>query len=267
MSGELTKARQLLSQVRGQLRQGKVMPAAQALQSALVIALKNPLMRAEREEFERLFADAAYHLDSDPELRKLFPLKIAYQPGGERELLDITRELVAAVNNSAVTEAQEQLARLEARMKAGVLRGQQHLDVQEFSEADAVFRALVAEFHDDPNLRGDIGDRLLRAGRYEEAFEYLSQALDMNPQSVFLYNRIGIALRKLGRFEAAEKYYLKAVQNVGHDPNLFFNLGRLYVDWKRWDKVAKSAAVALKLKPDFDEARKMLEFAEKQLAR
>lgn len=265
MSGELTKARQLLTQIRGLLRQGKVMPAAQSFQSALVIVLKSPLMRSEREEFERMLADAAHHLNNDPELRKVFPLKIEYQPGSEKELLDIIRELVTAVNNAAVTEAQAHLSALEARKTADLERGQAHLDAQEYEAAAGVFRQLTHEFKDDPQLRGDIGERFLRAGRYEEAFDYLAQALDLSPESIHLYNRIGIALRRLGRFETAEKYYLRAFQYAGHDPNLLFNIGRLYVDWGRWDKVAKAAAAALRLNPAFDEARKMLEFAERKL--
>jgi tetratricopeptide (TPR) repeat protein len=267
MSAELTRARQQLSQIRGYLRQGKVMPAAQAFQSALVIVLKSPLMRAEREEFERMFADAAHHLNNDAGLRALFPLKIEYLPGSEKELLDIIRELVTAVNNAAVTEAQEQLAALDARKAAGLEQGQAHLDAQEFDAAAAVFRQLSHEFKDDPQLRGEIGERFLKAGRYEEAFDYLAQALDLSPESIHLYNRIGIALRRLGRFETGEKYYLRALQYAGHDPNLLFNLGRLYVDGQRWDKVAKAAAAALRVNPAFDEARKMLEFAERKLQR
>jgi hypothetical protein len=39
------------------------------------------------------------------------------------------------------------------------------------------------------------------------------------------------------------------------------------VDWGKWDKVAKAASAALQLKPDFDEARKMLEFATRQMGK
>lgn len=265
MSNDLTKARQLLTQVRTLLRQGKVMPAAQSFHEALVLVLKNPLMKAEREEFERMLADASAYLDNDPELRKVFPLKIDYKPGAERQVLDTVRELVKAVNEAAVNEAQEHLKLLAARKAAELERGQKLLDDKDYDAANGVFRQLVVEFSDDPALKGDIGERFLKAGRYEEAFDYLSQALDQSPESVHLYNRIGMALRKLGKFEVAEKYYFKAAQYTGRDPNLFFNIGRLYVDWRKWDKVAKAASAALQLKPDFDEARKMLEFATRQM--
>lgn len=265
MSNELTKARQHLTQVRGLLRRGKIMPAAQAFHDALLLVLKNPLLKGERDEFERMLTDAAAHLANDPELRKVFPLKIDYRPGEERQVLDTVRELVKTLNEAAVDEAQEHMKLLEARKTAALERGQSLLDAGDYDAASGVFRQLVSEFSDDPALKGDIGERFLKAGRYEEAFEYLAQALEQSPESVHLYNRIGIALRKMGKFEVAEKYYFKAARYTGRDPNLFFNIGRLYVDWRKWNKVAKAASAALQLKPDFDEARKMLEFATRQL--
>ncbi|MFV0423175.1 tetratricopeptide repeat protein [Oleidesulfovibrio sp.] len=264
MSAQLTTARKQLSQIRSLLRQGKVMPAAQAYHSALVAVLKNPLMKSEKEEFERLLEDAAHHMNNDAELRKVFPLTISYKPGNEREVLDVVASLLKALEEAAVAEAQEQLKMLEVRKTEELERGQRMLDGHQYEDAQAHFRALVSQFNDDPQLKGEIGDRFLKAGRYEEAFEYLAQALDESPESVHLYNRIGIALRKLGKFEVAEKYYFKASKYTGNDPHLFFNLGRLYVDWGKWDRVAKAAGMALKLKPDFTEAEKMLKFALKK---
>ena len=40
-------------------------------------------------------------------------------------------------------------------------------------------------------------------------------------------------------------------------------MGRLYVDWKKWDKAVKAAQGALQLDPDFAEARKLMAYAEK----
>ena len=83
--------------------------------------------------------------------------------------------------------------------------------------------------------------------------------------SIQVYNRIGIALRKLGRFEAAERYYRKAIEWKDDDPNIFFNLGRLYVEWKQWRKAVKAAKIVLRLNPDFEPAQKLQAFAEKKL--
>jgi tetratricopeptide (TPR) repeat protein len=267
MSAELTRARQQLNQIRSLLKQGKYQPAAQAYHDALLTFLKNPLMKAEKEEFQRLLEDNAHHLNNDKELRKVFPLMIQYAPGKERDILDIIKELLQELMNSAASEAQLIMSMMDKRKQDELERGQKLLDARQYTEASAVFKALVTEFSNDPELKGNIGDRFIKAGRYEEAYEYLAAAIDESPESIHFYNRIGIALRKLGKFDVAEKYFARAVKFAGRDPHLFFNLGRLYVDWKRWDKCAKAACMAIKLSPDFEEAKKMLLFANKKMGK
>ncbi|GFM38610.1 tetratricopeptide repeat protein [Desulfovibrio psychrotolerans] len=267
MSAQLTKARQQLNQIRTLLKQGKYQPAAQAYHDALLTFLKNPLMKAEKEEFQRLLEDNAHNLNNDKELRKVFPLMIQYEPGKEREVLEILKELLQELMNAAASEAQLMMSMMEQRRQAELERGQKLLDERQYDQANAVFKTLVNEFSKDPELKADIGDRFIKAGRYEEAYEYLAAAIDESPESIHFYNRIGIALRKLGKFDVAEKYFARAVKFAGRDPHLFFNLGRLYVDWQRWDKCAKAASMALKLNPDFEEARKMLTFATKRIGK
>lgn len=266
MSASLIKARSKLNSIRTHLKQGKYHPAAQAYHDALITFLKEPLMKAEKEEFQRLLADNAHHLNNDKELRKVFPLTIEYAPGGEREVLDVIKEMLEVLLKETTNDAQLLMSALEDRKKKELARGQKALDNQDFDQASEIFKHLVKDFSDDPELKADIGDRLIRAGRYEEAYEYLAAAIDESPESIHFYNRIGIALRKMGKFDVAEKYFSRAVKFAGRDPHLFFNLGRLYVDWKKWDKCAKAANVAIKLNPNFTEAQKMLTFAKKKLA-
>ena len=91
MSNELTKARQQLAQIRTYLRTGKPLPAIQALHSTLLIVLKNPLMKSEKDEFAHLLEDAIYSIMADPTVKKLHPANIVYTAGNERQLLDEVR--------------------------------------------------------------------------------------------------------------------------------------------------------------------------------
>ena len=226
---------------------------------------RNPLMKQEREEFERLIEEAVYNLDGNAEFRKQVPLKLEYKPGNEKDLLMVLQECLNSLQNTAVAEAKIQLEELEKKKKSGLEKGQVQLDNNETDDARETFRALVAEFSDDPDLKADIGDRFLKAGLYEDAFAYLSEALKDKPESLYLYNRIAISLRKLQKFETAEQYYMKALEHIKEDPHLCFNIGRLYVDWKKWDKVVEWATKAVNFDPAFEEAQKMLRFAQKKL--
>lgn len=264
MSSDLTKARQQLNSIRGYLRQGKPQPAVQALHSTILTILKTPLMKAERDEFERLLEDGIYLVTADPQVKQIFPLQVNYVPGKERELLEDLKGLLEAFDCTIRDEAEEAMRLMEERKQRMLKEGADMLTRGDSEGAKAKFQLLARENKDDSALLGSIGELLIQAGLYEEAIEYLESALNMNPGLAHLYNQIGMALRKLKRFETAEKYYLKASHYLGRDPNLFFNLGRLYMDWGNWEKALKAADAAVILEPEFLEAQKLASYVRKQ---
>jgi tetratricopeptide (TPR) repeat protein len=272
MSAELTKARQQLSQVRTLLRQEKILPAVQGVQSALHTLLRGQLLKTERQEFEQMLQDAVAYLGNDAQVRKIYPLQLVYAPGQERECNETLKDLIAALNDLVAEDAQEQLRLREERLRLREERKRSLLEQgkAEFAADEAekglrTFALLGKEFPDDPELRGDMGKFLLEAGHFAVAVEYLKDALDMDPELLPLYNLIAIALRKLDRFETAEHYFLRASEFMRMDPSLYFNIGRLYVDWQKWGKAVKAAKAALRLKPDFIEAQKLLAYAEERI--
>lgn len=265
MSNDLTKARQQLAQIRTHLRMGKSLPAIQALYSATLTVIKNPLMKSEKDEFAVMLEDAVYSVMADPEVKRLFPVNITYTPGNERKLLDDVRMLLETVDSSIRDAAQDAMRMMAERRQKLFASGEQHLEKDEFDLARLDFVALSKEFKDDSGMLGEIGELYLKFGKYDEAIEYLEAALKLNPELAHLYNHIGMALRKVKNFATAEKYYLRASNYLGRDPNLFFNLGRLYLDWEQWDKAVRASAAAIKLQPDFVEAQRLKEYAEAKL--
>lgn len=263
MSADLTKARQQLASIRTYLRMGKPQPAVQALHSTILTILKTPLMKSEREEFERLLEDGIYLVTADPQVKQIFPLQVNYVHGKERELLDDLRGLLEAFDCTIRDEAEEAMRLLEERKQKMLKEASDALDRGEFDVARAKFQLIAREYKDDSELIGHIGELLLKAQQYDDAILYLESALEMSPELAHLYNQIGMALRKVKKFDTAEKYYLKASNYLGRDPNLFFNLGRLYMDWGNWDKALKSADAAIMLEPEFVEAQKLAAYVRK----
>ncbi len=261
MSTELIKARQKVTSVRTLLKQDKLMAAVQGLHDSLILMLKIQLMKNEKEEYSRLVQDAVKALNTDPGLRKIYPLIIQYNPGEEKALLDTVFQLLQELQNILNQGVQKDLEALERQKRELLVKGQELLDGAKFGEAKDIFDQAVALFPNDTDLKADIADRFLKAGRYEEAFSYLEAALRHDPNAIHLYNRIGIVLRKMQDFETAEKYYMKALEISREDEYLHFNIGRLYMDWKKWDQVEKAGRRALGVNPDFEEAKKMIAFA------
>jgi tetratricopeptide (TPR) repeat protein len=244
---------------------GKYMAAAQALNDAIVIMLSAPLMKNEREEFTQMVDDAVYALNNHKELRKVYPLVLNYTPGEEKKLLEQVFEMRKVLQEDVNEGAQKDLDALAARKREALERGQGHLDRQEHDQARQTFDKLAGEFPGDAELRADIADRYHKAGLNQDAVGHLSAAITESPDSLYLYNRIGIVLRKMQDFQSAEGYYQRALAFTKTDEYLYFNMGRLYYDWQRWDKVAWAAKMAVDINPDFQEAGKLLAFAKKKL--
>ena len=71
--------------------------------------------------------------------------------------------------------------------------------------------------------------------RYEKAFEYLMKSNEKNPNQADTLNYLGFALRKLGNFEEAEKYYLQGLNIKPDHQGINEYLGELYIKTNRID--------------------------------
>ena len=262
---QLANARRQVTSIRSLIRQKKYMPAIQALHDTVLTVLKTPLMKSERDEFERMIDDATYHIMNEETIRRSAALQIKYTPGQEKELLESLRMLLEAFQENFQQQAEDAL-RLNAEFRQKQLdKGQALLDAGNFDEARKVFDSLANDNKQDSELYADIGERFLKAVQYADAARYLGDAIAMSPDSAHLYNSLAMAHRKLGEYAQAEQCYLKAAKGGYKDSHLFFNMGRLYIDWQMWEKAIKAGKGALTLDPDFAEARKLMNYAERKL--
>jgi predicted Zn-dependent protease len=196
----------------------------------------------------------------------LYPEPLFYKPGEERQLMEILHGLLGRFDSSILDAAQEAKRLADARKRKFLEDADQQAAEGNLDKAREFFSRAAREFRDDPVYIGEIGELCVKHSLFEEAIVYLEDALAQNPALAYLYNHIGMALRRTKKFDTAERYYLKASEYLGKDPNLFFNLGRVYIDWGKWRKAALAAGGALKLDPAFEEARKLLKYAEKKMS-
>ncbi len=241
-----------------------MLPAVQYVNEALNIIIRASLIKNERSELEELIKNAVDWIADNKAIREKFPLAITYTPGKEEALADTVQQLLEILNEEVSEQANEGLRLLEERRKNLLAQAAELLKHGQLEKAVELHKQIAEEFHGDYAVLAEIGEQCLSHAMYEEAFEYLAQALEANPKAIPLYNRIGIALRKLERYEAAEKYYKKALEMAGTDVGLLFNLGRLYVEWKHWNKAEKVAQMVVKIAPDFSEGNKLLAYVVKQ---
>jgi tetratricopeptide (TPR) repeat protein len=107
--------------------------------------------------------------------------------------------------------------------------------------------------------RSEAAETFLEAGLSDVAEMLFSQSLAEDPKNLHLYNRLGIALRRQQKHQEALECYQKALKVDSRSDKIYYNLGILYFDLGEKAKALEAFRTALRLRPDFPEARAFLE--------
>jgi Flp pilus assembly protein TadD len=100
-------------------------------------------------------------------------------------------------------------------------------------------------------------------GDYEQAVQAFRESLERTPNQTKVYNNLGLALAKLGRYEEA----LKAFKQAGDEAKAYNNLGVLYVGQKQYQEAIAAFEKAIQLSPAyFTKAAENLKIARQALA-
>lgn len=126
--------------------------------------------------------------------------------------------------------------------------GRVHLKREELDEAETYFdqavRCAVKEAHNYlSQVMSGIAESLFDVAP-EKAEKYYSKLLMVKSSSLSAddletYNRLGIALRKQGKWMKAVENYQAALRVAPNEPGLFYNIGLAYSEGKEYAKCAK----------------------------
>ncbi len=96
----------------------------------------------------------------------------------------------------------------------------------------------------------------------ENAEQVLNEILKINPNTVNVFNSLGILYRKQGRCKDALMQYQRAQKVDPNEEKILYNIGRCYVEMKDLKKAKEAFSQALELNPDFEEAKQILKALE-----
>ncbi len=105
-----------------------------------------------------------------------------------------------------------------------------------------------------PFHEADQAQSLSDAGKYEQAIEWYSRSINLDPYNVDAYLGRGYAYEKLGQYDKALSDYTQVVTRKPRDPQARFVRGLLYDVLGETDKAIQDYSAAIDLKPDFADA-------------
>ena len=141
--------------------------------------------------------------------------------------------------------------------------GDVHLKRGESNEAEKYFEEAIKYDSSKTKALIKISDILMKHGKFNKAETILTKLTEDYPDMLIAYNRLGIALRKQGKFREAIKAYNKALEYYDKDENVYYNIGRTYFEMKDYKNAALYFKKALKINPEFNEAKEALALVEK----
>lgn len=151
--------------------------------------------------------------------------------------------------------------KMEASLKKTAV-GKMHLDKKEFHAAAFEFGQAIKA--DGENLEAHLGKGKahIELGEVDKARETFAKMATIDSlydkENKHLFNEYGIELRKGKMYEMAVENYMKALEIDAEDEALHFNLARAYHESGKFDSATESLKKALSLKPDFNEAKLLL---------
>ena len=98
----------------------------------------------------------------------------------------------------------------------------------------------------------------LSSEREDQAEEVLNEIPEVNPDTINVYNTMGVLYREKGDYPTALKHYEKALKIHPKEPNIYYNIGRIHVEMKNLDEAKSCFNKALTLDPGFKEATEIL---------
>ena len=265
MSKQLFDARRQIAQVGSLLRQGSCVNAVQSLYNGLQAMISEPLLKSERKEFSSSIDNAVKAVAADKKIREQFALQISYTPGNELGLMDTLRILLDSLQALAMDEMEKLFREREERKQAKFAKGVAELSAGNVNGAKDTFDALATGFNTDVALLVDIAEAFEKAGLQEESALYLEKADKLDSDSAYIKNKLGIVYRKMQRYADSENAFKNAIILVPDDPYVYFNSGRLYLDWKKWAQAKQAADKAIECQPGFNEAKMLADYAAKRM--
>ncbi|MFZ5428092.1 MAG: tetratricopeptide repeat protein [Thermodesulfobacteriota bacterium] len=255
-------ARKHLLNIVSILKDGKIDNAIKAAAFGLGAYMKHSgiMIMQERKEYQELLTRAIHLVSLDPLVKEVSPEPLTYEPKKEAQAMARLKALPGLIEqrrrerNALDQEArsQEKSDRLE--------KGRQLLQQKYFDGAVQHFKRLTSDFPEDAALAAEIG-KILFDINHIECVTFFEKALAADPADHKSLAMMGVAFRKLRKFEDAENAYLRALDISKDNVNYLFNLSRVHIDAGDWAKAQGTLRRVLEIDPDLEPAKKGLEFA------
>jgi protein O-GlcNAc transferase len=124
-------------------------------------------------------------------------------------------------------------------------------------EAVVCYNAALSLNPNYPQALNNLGNSLRSLGQFSDAADSLRQAISIRPDYVEAHNNLGSVLAAMRDFSGAADSFRAALRQRA-SAQIFNNLATVLFDWRHYDDAVAAARAAVKLKPDYPQAQRIL---------
>ena len=239
-----------LNRAREHLNHRNLLSSMANLNDALRIKLRGKWLKKD---------SAAMHQDLERFVAKLSNSKLFKETygainllaGEEEQWLDFLGQLVADEQSLLIKFGQA-----EELMSGG-----------EYDQATDILYGILDERKDDAEVAIDVGDRFMDHDLFSQAGRAYRQAVEIDPDSIHVLNRLAMSLRKDGKHKEAFELYSRALKMNPTDEGLYYNTARTVFEMGNLKGAARLLTVALKHNPEFEAGKQFLDVLNQRLQR
>ena len=194
-------------------------------------------------------------------------LNVDNKPSGIKKFIDI-EDFKKNYQYIGDLEDFDENTDMDEVVRKHVKRGNEHFINKNFDFSEQEFSAALTHNENSLEANHGLSKVYIETGNYEKANEILTKigTLDnlYNAENKHIFNEFAINLRKQKLYDNAINNYNKALAIDPNDEILYYNLARAYFEKQNFENVRKTLEKALKINPNFTEAKKFLNFINKR---
>ena len=254
-----TKAiKENIARARAYFGKGEDLKSLYALCESLGALIKGQVFGREKVEVGILIDEVLRGLNQREEIRTMIKAPLEYKRGQEKRLF-----LVLGRLHDAIKENRERVAREERRgemmqLDDLILEGQKFLDAKQPVEARKFFRRATERYPEIRGLNVDVGQRLLKAGLFQECIEYFEKSIELDPSDSRPYTFLVMAYEALQDMDKAEEMVMNVLKRFGANESVYMRLARIHLQKRNWNEAYDAAQKVLEINPLHAEAKKIV---------
>jgi tetratricopeptide (TPR) repeat protein len=232
----------LVSKVKENILNNALNAAMANLVKATEYYLKTPVLKKEREVLEADFFSLLQKISQHPKFAQTYG-PVSFRQGEHEMNIDFMKQLI----KFGAENIQQQIE-----------QGMELLDAERLEEADKILFGVLCM----PDVELEhfliIGDAYLNRKYWDRAQKVFGLALERDPESINILNRMAISYRKDKKYKESLSLYGKAVRLSPFDEGLYYNVARLFLDMGNNKSAIQALRKALSINPKFERAAKLL---------